>query len=192
MKVGTGIGQGDGVDAVLDFAAVAVVLTLHAGRVRAAFGRSRLIDHAQRLGVRMLGGHQLLAAVAEEFFVPPDRFEKSLERADGDALSQRQRFDILALHIAEQTANINRQQQPASRPAKAVGEQTQKLAQQFSKRCDILKRHGTTLRGFPRKQESHGGSFLSSLPVNSNKLLPSHDLAHDLATVRQPDVALSN
>ncbi len=188
MEVGAGIGQGDGVDAVLDLAAVAVVLTLHAGRVGAALGRSRLIDHAQRLGVGMLGGHQLLAAVAEPLFVPADRFEKALQRANGYALSQRQRLDILALHIAQQTAHVNRQQQPASRPAKAVGKQTQKLAQQFSKRGDILKRHGTTLRGFPRKQESHGGSFLSCLPVNSNKLLP----LHDLATATKPDVALSN
>lgn len=188
MEVGTGEGQGDGVDAVLYLAAVAVVLALDAGRVPAALGRSRLVDHAQRLGVCVLGGHQLLAAVAEPLFVPADRFEKALQRADRHSLSQRERLDILALHVAEQTAHINRQQQPASRPAKAVGEQTQKLAQQFSKRCDILKRHGTTLRGFPGKQEPHGGSFLSYLPVNSNKLLPRRDLATD----RTPDVALSN
>ena len=188
MKVGTGIGQGDRVDAVLDFAAVAVVLTLHAGRVPAAFGRSRLIDHAQRRGVRMLGSHQLLAAVAEPLFVPADRFEKALQRAGRHPLSQRERLDILALDVAEQPANVNRQKQPASRPAKAVGKQTQKLAQQFSKRCDILKRHGTTLRGFPRKQEPHGGSFLSLPQVNSNKLLPNNDLPTD----SEPDVALSN
>jgi len=188
VKVRAGVGQGDGVDAVLDFATVAVVLTLHAGRVPAAFGRSRLIDHAQRLGVRMLGGHQLLAAVAEPLFVPADGFEKSLERADGHALSQRERLDILALHVAEQPADVNRQEQPASGPAKAVGKQTQKLGQQFSKRRDILKRHGTTLRGFPRKQEPHGGSFLSFLQVNGSKLPPNHDLA----TASQSDVALSN
>lgn len=139
MKVRAGIGQSDGVDAVFDFAAVAIVLTLHAGRVCATFRRSRLIDHAQRLGVRMLGGHQLLAAVAKPHFVPADGFEKSLERANGHALSQRERLDILALHVAEQPANVNRQEQPASGPAKAVGKQTQKLGQQFSKRCDILK-----------------------------------------------------
>jgi hypothetical protein len=139
VKVSAGIGQGDGVDAVLDLAAVAVVLTLHTGRVPAAFGRSRLIDHAQRLGVRMLRGHPLLAAVAETLFVPPDRFEKTLQRPGSHPLSQRHRFDVLSLHIAEQPANVNRQQQPASGPAKAVGKQTQKLAQQFSKRCDILK-----------------------------------------------------
>lgn len=188
MEVGTGIGQGDGVDAVFDLAAVAVVLPLHGGRVPAAFGRSRLVDHAQRLGVHMLGGHQLLAAVAEPLFVPADGFEESLERADGHALSQRERLDILALHVAEQTANVNRQKQPASGPAKAVGKQTQKLGQQFSKRCDILKRHGTTLRGFPRKQEPHGGSFLSFLQVNGSKPSPNHDLA----TASQSHVALSN
>lgn len=87
MEVGTGIGQGNRVDAVLDLAAVAVVLPLHAGRVPAAFGRSRLIDHAQRLGVRMLGGHQLLAAIAEPLFVPADRFEKTLQRPDSHSLS---------------------------------------------------------------------------------------------------------
>jgi hypothetical protein len=176
VNIGAGIGQGDRVDAVLDLAAVTVVLTLHAGRVPAAFGRSRLIDHAQRLRVGMLGGHQLLAAVAESLFVPADGFEKALQRADGDALGQRQRLDILTLDVAEQPAHVNGQEQPASRTAKAVGKQTQKLGQQFSERCDILKRHGTTLRGFPEKHESHGGSFLSLPQVNSKNPQPSHDL----------------
>lgn len=149
MEVGAGIGQSHGVDAILDLAAVAVVLTLHAGRVPTAFGRSRLVDHAQRLGIRMLSGHQLLAAVAEPLLVPADGFEKALQRADRHALSQRERLDILPRHVAEQPTHVNCQQQPASGPAKAIGEQSQKLTQQFSKRCDILKRHGTTLRGFP-------------------------------------------
>lgn len=120
MKVGAGIGQGDAVDAVLDLAAVAVVLTLHAGRVPPAFGRSRLIDHAQRLGVCVLGGHQLLAAVAESLFVPPDRFEKALQGAGRNPLIQGDRLHVLALDVAEQPPNVNRQQQPASRSAKAV------------------------------------------------------------------------
>jgi hypothetical protein len=89
VKVNASVRQGDDVDAVLDLAAVAIVLTLHAGRVPTAFGRSRLIDHPQCLGVRMLGGHQLLAPVAEPLFVPADRFEKSLQRPDRHPLSQR-------------------------------------------------------------------------------------------------------
>jgi hypothetical protein len=101
VKVRAGIGQGDRVDAVLDLAAVAVVLTFYPRRLPAAFGRSRLIDHAQRLGVRMLGGHQLLAAITQPFFVPPDGFEKTLKRAGRHPLSQRERLPILALHVAE-------------------------------------------------------------------------------------------
>jgi hypothetical protein len=121
VKVGAGIGQGDVVDAVLDLAAVAVVLTLHTGGLPTAFGCSRLINHAQRLRVCMLGCHQLLAAVAEPLFVPPDRFEKSLERAGRNPQSQRDRLHVLALDVAEQPANVNPQEQPASGPAKAVG-----------------------------------------------------------------------
>jgi hypothetical protein len=124
VKVGAGIGQGHGVDAVLDLAAVPVVLTFYGRRLSAAFGGSRLIDHAQGLRVRMLGCHQLLAAVTEPLFVPSDRFEKSLERAGRNPQSQRDRLHVLALHVAEQPANINREQQPASGPAKAVGKQT--------------------------------------------------------------------
>jgi len=188
VKVGAGIGQGDVVDAVLDLAAVAVVLTFHTCGLPAAFGCSRLIDHPQRLRVRMLGGHQLLAAVAEPLFVPADGFEKSLQGAGRHPLSQGERLDILALHVAEQPTNVNREQPPASGPAKAVGKQNQKLAQQFSQRCDILKRHRATLRGFLVKHELHGGSFLSPQQVNSNKPQP----INDLATVSKPNVALSN
>ena len=175
MEVGTGIGQGDGVDAVLDFAAVAVVLTLHACCVLAALGRARFINHAQRLRVGVLAGHQLLAAVAELLLVPRDGFEKTLERPGSHPLIQGQGLHILALHVTEQPADVNRQQLPASRPAKAVGKQRQKLGQQFSERCDILKRHGTTLRGFPEKHEPHGGSFLSPLHVNRNKPQSAND-----------------
>jgi hypothetical protein len=62
---------------VLDLAVFTVVLTFHAGRVRAALGRSHLIDHAQCLGIGMLGGHQLLAAIAKPFFVPADGIRES-------------------------------------------------------------------------------------------------------------------
>lgn len=140
------------IHAVLHLAAVAVVLSLHARRVAAAFGRSRFIDHADRLRVRVLARHQLLAAVAELLLVPSDGFEKTLERARSNPLVQCHRLHVLPLHVTEQTANINRQQLPARWPAKAAGKQNQKLGQQFSERCDILKRHGTTLRGFRVKR----------------------------------------
>ena len=188
MKVFTGIRQRNVVNAVLDLAAVAVVLPLHTGRVRATLGRSRFINHADRLRISVLARHQLLAAVAEQLLVPLNRFEKPLQCPHGDSTRERHRFDILALHIAEQPANVDREQLPPRRPAKTIGKQNQKLGQQFPQRCDILERHGTTLRGFRVRHLAHGGSFFSSLHVNRNKSWPRKDLAR-LSTMK---VALSN
>jgi len=64
--------------AVVDLAAVAVVLSAHAHRMSAALGRARLVDAADRCGMGVLPGDDLLAAVAEFFFIPLDRFEKAL------------------------------------------------------------------------------------------------------------------
>jgi len=161
VKVAAGIGQRDVVDAVLDLAAVAVVLTLHTRGLTAALGGAGFIDHADRRRVRVLAGHQLLAAVAEPLLVPGDGLKKTLQRPRRNLLIQRDRLDILALHIAEQSSNVNCQQPPARWPAKAIGKQRQKLGEQFSKRCDILKRHGTTLRGFRVKQKHTEGRFFS-------------------------------
>lgn len=61
----------------------------------------------------MLAGHQLLTAVAELHFVPLNRFEKPLQRPRSNSPSERHRFDILALHIAEQSLHVNVQQPPA-------------------------------------------------------------------------------
>lgn len=96
----------------------------------------------------MFAGHQLLTAVAEQLFVPRNGFEKPLQRPRSNSPRERHRFDILTLHIAEQSADVNREQAPARGATKAVGKQNQKLGQQFPERCDILERHGTTLRGF--------------------------------------------
>jgi len=65
-------------DAVLHFASTAAPLPLDAHRVRTAFGHGRLIDDANRFGIRVLVGYDLLAALAQTFFVPLDGFEKSL------------------------------------------------------------------------------------------------------------------
>lgn len=108
MKVLAGVGERHVVDAVLDLASVAVVLTLHASRVRAAFDRAGLVDHANRLRISVLARHQLLTAIAKQLFIPPDGFEKPLQRPRSNSPRERQGFDILALHIAEQSADVNR------------------------------------------------------------------------------------
>jgi hypothetical protein len=176
------------VDAVLDLAAVAVVLTLHTGGLAAALGGAGIIDHANRRRVRVLAGHQLLAAVAEPLLVPGDGLQKTLQCPRRNLLIQRHRLDILSLHVAEQSADIDCQQSPARRTTKATCEQRQKLGKQFSQCCDILNRHRTTLRGFRVKQKAHGGSFLFALEVNGNKAPPINNLTTD----SQHNLALSN
>jgi len=64
--------------AVVDLPPVAVPLPSHAHGVAAALGNPGLVHHADRLGVSMVGGHELLATVAELLFIPLDRFEKTL------------------------------------------------------------------------------------------------------------------
>jgi hypothetical protein len=68
----------DGDDAVVDFAATAQPLPPDADRLRAALGRSRFIDAADRLGMGVLARDQPLALVAHARFVPLDRFEETL------------------------------------------------------------------------------------------------------------------
>jgi hypothetical protein len=44
----------------------------------AALGHSRLIHGTDGLSVSVVLGHDLLAAIAQLFFIPLDRFEKAL------------------------------------------------------------------------------------------------------------------
>ena len=63
---------------VVDLAAVAVVLSRDGHRVVAALADPRLVHRADGLRMSMVRNHDLLAAVAELFFIPLDRFEKTL------------------------------------------------------------------------------------------------------------------
>ena len=64
--------------AIVDLPTVAVVLPSDAHGMPAALGRARLVHAADRLGVGMVLGDDLLAAISELFFIPLDRFEESL------------------------------------------------------------------------------------------------------------------
>jgi hypothetical protein len=64
--------------AVVHLAPIAVPLPRDAHRVVAALGNPRLVHDADRVGVTMIFGHDLLATVVELFFIPLDRFEKTL------------------------------------------------------------------------------------------------------------------
>ena len=92
------------IDAVFDFAAVAVVLTLDAASVVATLGRAGFVDRADRLGMGMLGGNEMLTSIANSPFVPSDRFEQSLQGPRTYVLVQSHCFDVLSLHIGEQSS----------------------------------------------------------------------------------------
>jgi hypothetical protein len=59
-------------DAVVHFSRVAAVLSAHSDGFGATLGNPRLIHHADRLGMSMISGHNLLATVAEFLFIPLD------------------------------------------------------------------------------------------------------------------------
>jgi len=63
---------------VVDLSSVAIPLATGADGLVAAFGHTRLIHAADRLGMGVLRGHNLLAAISELLFIPLDRFEKAL------------------------------------------------------------------------------------------------------------------
>ena len=65
-------------DTVFDFAAIAVVLAGNADRVTTALVGPRFVDGSNGFGVGVIPGNDLLAAVAEQFFIPLDRLEESL------------------------------------------------------------------------------------------------------------------
>lgn len=68
----------DADDAVVHLAAAAEPLPSGPDRLIAALGRPRFIDAADRLGVGVFLGDQLLAPVANAAFIPLDRFQETL------------------------------------------------------------------------------------------------------------------
>jgi hypothetical protein len=60
------------IDAVFDFAAVAVVLTLDAASVVATLGRAGFVDGTDRPRMSVFGSDDLLTPIANGCFVPGD------------------------------------------------------------------------------------------------------------------------
>jgi len=124
--------------AVVDLAPVAVVLTAHAHGFVAALRRSRLVHAADRFAMRMVASDHLLAAVAEFFFIPLDRFEKTLQRPRRCAERQSDRFGGLAVHIRQLPFHINSQQVPPLASPETIREQRQKQRQLPSQRRNLF------------------------------------------------------
>jgi hypothetical protein len=65
-------------DAIVDLAATPQPLARGADRMRAALGRSRLVDAADGLLMSMLVSNQPLTVIPYTRFIPLDRFHESL------------------------------------------------------------------------------------------------------------------
>jgi hypothetical protein len=65
-------------NAVVHLAATAEPLPSRPDRLIAALGCARFIDAADRLGVGVFAGDQLLPPVADAAFIPLDRFQETL------------------------------------------------------------------------------------------------------------------
>jgi len=125
-------------DAIVDLAAVAVVLPPRADRLAAALANAGLVHAPNRLGMRVVASHELLAAVSQFLFIPLDRFQKALQRARRFAELQSDRLGRLVMHIGELTLDINLQQSPRIAAAETIGEQCQKRSQLPSQPGNLL------------------------------------------------------
>ena len=96
-------------DAIVDLAAVAVVLPPRAHRLVAARANAPHVHPPNGHGMRVVASHDLLAAVSQFLFIPLDRFQKTLQRARRFAELQGDRLGGLAMHIGELTLDVNLQ-----------------------------------------------------------------------------------
>ena len=84
---------------VFDLAAIAIVLSLRSDGMVSALGGAGLIDAPDRVGMSMLLSDNRLTAVTQFFFVPLDRFEKTLQRPRFGIESQRDSLDTFSLYV---------------------------------------------------------------------------------------------
>jgi hypothetical protein len=93
--------------AVVDLPAVAVPLASRAHRLLATLRRARLVDATDGLRMRVTPDHNLLASISQLFLIPPDRFEKTLQRPRRGAEPQANGLGRLAVQIGELSLDIN-------------------------------------------------------------------------------------
>ena len=74
MEIFACVGQCNIIDAVFNFAAIAVVLTFNTRSVLSTFSGTRLINTADRVGMRMFIRDEPLTLIAKKRFIPDNRF----------------------------------------------------------------------------------------------------------------------
>ena len=92
---------------VVDLSAVAIPLAGNSHGRFAALGRARLVHTTDGLGVGMILGDDLLAAISEFLFIPLDRFEKALQRPRRGLELQADCLGRLSVQIGKLASDIN-------------------------------------------------------------------------------------
>lgn len=92
---------------VVDLPPVAIPLASSSHGRFAALGRARLVHATDGLGVGMILGDDLLAAISKLLFIPLDRFEKALQRPRRGLEPQGDRLGRLTVQIGELAFDIN-------------------------------------------------------------------------------------
>ena len=124
--------------AIIDLAAVPVVLPSCAHRFAATLGGAGFVHAPNGVGMRVLASHDLLAAVSQFLFIPLDRFQKALQRAGRFPKLQGDGLGRLAMHVGELSLDIDSQQRSGLAAAKTIGEQGQKRSQLPSQLGNLL------------------------------------------------------
>lgn len=114
---------------VVHLSPVAVPLPTDSHRFFATLGSARFVHATNGLGMGVVLGDDLLAAISEFFFIPLDRFEESLQRPRRRLKTQRDGLGRLAVQIRQLPFDIDSQQIPGVAPAETVGEQREKRNQ---------------------------------------------------------------
>lgn len=124
--------------AIVDLAAVPVVLPSSPHCFAATLGDARFVHAPDGVGMRVLASHDLLAAVAKSRLIPLDRFQKALQRAGCFPKLQGDGLGRLAMHVGELALDIDLQQRPGLDASKTIGEQGQKRSQLPSQPGNLL------------------------------------------------------
>ena len=123
---------------VVDLPPVAIPLAGNSHGRFAALGRARLVHATDGLGVGMILGDDLLAAISKFLFIPLDRFEKALQRPRRGLELQADRLGRLAVQIGQLAFDINPQQLPCIASAKTIGKQREKRTELPSQGGNVL------------------------------------------------------
>jgi len=138
LKTGRRVAEVNADNAVIDLSPVAVPLATNSHGCFAALGRARLVHAADRFGVAMISGDELLAVIAKFLFIPLDRFEKALKRPRRSSELQPDRLYRLAVQIGQLAFDINPQQPPCIPSAKTISKQRQKQTELPSRGGNLL------------------------------------------------------